>query len=187
MVHARENRIPLKHLWQIADETDVRTFADGFHARIRPAMSRIAYALQKTRHPKDLFHILRVLNEKGVITNPLILRACGSIANHYHDRLRDIESFTVNTRNSRQQYSSLIQHIFAKFSVPAFMEAVWVNGGNRYQQWFKHLGRGRNLRTAPGLPIAVTKNIAHHFCKAPAHYSVGEALRAAQIYAIGAL
>ena len=189
MVHAK-NRFPLTRLWclwRIADEkiTDIKTYAQGLHAHIRPVGTRILYALRKTRHPKKLFHILRILNQKGLIGNPLILRACDSIANHYQGRLRDIESFSVNTRNSRHQYSMLLRHLFATYSVPEFMDSVWFNGGNRYQQWFKHLGSGGNLRTAPGLPIQVTKKIAHHFCQSPAHYSVGEALRAAQIYAIG--
>ena len=191
MVHAsREHRLTLTRLWQLwqlADGkiTDIKTYAEGLPAQIRPVATRIVHALRNTQQREELFHIVRVLNENGLVGNPLILRACESIANHYEDKLQEIESFTVNTRKPRKQYSLLLRHLFARYSVPEFLDAVWFNSANRYQAWFKHIGSGGNLRTAPGLLIHVTKKIAHHFCLAPAYYSVEEALRAAQIYSIG--
>jgi len=195
LVHtSRENRLSLTHLslmhlWDIYNnkKINIETVGNRFHARIRPAATRILEGFQNSRHPAQLFHILQILDEKKLIRNPLILRAAESISNHYLDRLRDLECFSVSTQNTRQQYKMLIQHLFSNYPVPAFMDDVWFDRDqSNYQKWFKHIGGGGNLRTAPELPpIEITKKIAHYFCEAPAHFRVEEALRVAQLYALG--
>ena len=196
MVHPRKTkraaltsdwRLLLPRLQQIAEDesTDVNTSAQQFHARRRPAVAKILHALRTTRNPQNLVHILLNLNERGFVENPYILRSIGSIAGNYKDRLREIESWSVNTRNPRKQSSMLLRHLYAEYKVPLFMDSVWYKGGTLHQEWYKHLGLGKNFSTATGLPIQVTKKIAHHFCEAPSHYTVPEALRWAQIHAIG--
>ena len=195
MIHARRTnrrtsdwdvRLPLLRQIAADEKTDVDDWAQGFHAKKRPTVTRILYALKNTRHPKTLYHILTSLNEIGLIENPLILRAIQSIAAHYHDRVSSIETFPVNTTRMCKQFSMLLRHLFANYEVPLFMDSVWLGkGGSRFQSWFKHLGNGKSLRTALGVPITVTKKIAHHFGRAPAHYTVTEALRWGQVHAIG--
>ena len=46
-------------------------------------------------------------------------------------------------------------------------------------------GAGGNIRTAPGLPLPLTKKMAHHFLKAPGDYTVEEALCYGQVCALG--
>ena len=41
----------------------------------------------------------------------------------------------------------------------------------RQQGWYKHIGLGRNIRTAD-LPLPYTKMMAHHFLQAPDHFTV---------------
>ncbi len=190
MIHARrENRLSLTHLRHIANnkKIDITTYAqEEFPPWSRPAATRIMEAFRNTLQPEQLFDILQLLDEKKLIKNPLILRAAESISNNYLNRLRDLECFSVSTQNARQQYKMLIRHLFANYRVPEFMEYVWLNGKqNRYQEWFRHIGIGNSLRTAPGLPDHFTKKMAHHFCQSPAHFSVEEAVRSAQLYGIG--
>ena len=177
----------LPRLQQIAEDesSDVNTAAQQFHASRRPAVTKILHAFKTTRNPQNLLHILLNLNERGFVESLYMLRSIASVADNYKDRLRDIESWTLTTQNPRKQASLLLRHLYANYDVPLFMDSVFYKGGTLHQEWFKHLGSGQNLRSATGLPIQVSKKIAHHFGKAPAHYTVTEALRWAQIHAIG--
>ena len=70
-----------------------------------------------------------------------------------------------------EQFGSLARHLLARYDVPAFLDAAWRDGltaeGVRHQGWFKHVGRGENIRTADDLPIPMTKRMAHHFLQTP--------------------
>ena len=102
--------------------------------------------------------------------------------------IRPVETWKPKGHHPRQLFSSLARHLFAKYPVPLFMDAVWFPQGlfnaDRIQGWFQHLGLGLNLRTAD-LPIRYTKRMAHHFMQAPVHYSLADALRWGQILALG--
>src|SRR5262249_49909715 len=52
------------------------------------------------------------------------------------------------------------------------------------QEWFVHVGRGQNIRTAD-LPLPYTKRMAHYFMQAPAGLTVEAALRWGQIHGLG--
>ena len=92
------------------------------------------------------------------------------------------------THNSRRQFASLARHLFAEWPVPAFMDSGWFLGNGRgaiqQQEWFLHVGRGQNIRTAD-LPLPYTKRMAHHFMQAPADLTVEAALRWGQIHGLG--
>jgi hypothetical protein len=82
------------------------------------------------------------------------------------------------------QFAALAEHLLARFPMPRFMASVWLAGpsdGRTAQQvWYKRLGRGESIR-ALGLPLRLTRAMAHRFLNAPAHFSVTEALRWAQV------
>jgi hypothetical protein len=86
------------------------------------------------------------------------------------------------------QFASLAAHLLASYPVPACMTAAWFvrppGQVHPEQEWYKHLGRGHSLRTA-GLPLHLTRAMAHTFGQAPHHYSVKEALRWAQVRGLG--
>ncbi|HIG17418.1 MAG TPA: hypothetical protein EYQ31_09090 [Candidatus Handelsmanbacteria bacterium] len=73
--------------------------------------------------------------------------------------------------------------------VPAFFDSVWFAGdddqGRRQQAWFAHVGGGLNLRTAAGLPLVLTKRMAHNVPLAPADSTITEALRFSQVIGTG--
>jgi hypothetical protein len=65
--------------------------------------------------------------------------------------------------------------------VPRFLDAAWFEGfsanGERHRDWFAHIGIGQNIRTAPGLPVRLTKMQAHQFLLAPDGSTIVAALR----------
>jgi hypothetical protein len=65
------------------------------------------------------------------------------------------------------------------------MDRVWLAENETHQNWYKHIGTGQNIRTAPGIPVALTKKMAHHFLFAPKQYNVEEAIRWGQVHALG--
>ena len=57
----------------------------------------------------------------------------------------------------RRQFRDLLRHLIARYDVPAFLDAAWLEGltaeGVKHQGWYKHIARGQNISTAEGLPI----------------------------------
>ncbi len=110
-----------------------------------------------------------------------------------HDRkalwLRPLADWKPKSRNRERKFGELTHHLFDKFGdVPRFMESAWLRNDGaswRYRDWYVHLGRGYNLRTAK-LPVAFTKKMAHHFIGAPDDCSVEQAVRWGQMRALGA-
>lgn len=110
-----------------------------------------------------------------------------------HDRkalwVRQLDDWKPKAKNSERKFGELTHHLFDKYGdVPRFMEAVWLRGDRpswRYRDWYVHLGRGHNLRTAKSL-VPLTKKMAHHFLRAPDNYTVEQAVRWGQLWALGA-
>ncbi len=109
-----------------------------------------------------------------------------------HDRkalwLRPLHQWKTRSKNPVRQFGELTHHLFDKFGdVPSLMEVVWLRNDRpswRYRDWYVHLGRGHNLRTAKS-PVKVTKKIAHEFVRAPHDYTVEQAVRWGQLRALG--
>jgi hypothetical protein len=98
--------------------------------------------------------------------------------------LRPLEKWVLKSHNADKQFSSLARHLCAKYDVPVFMDKAWLQGNPTHQEWFKHLGAGKNIRTAIDLPIPLTKMVAHHFLQAPASYSIEAAIRWGQVHSL---
>jgi len=110
-----------------------------------------------------------------------------------HDRkalwLRSLDAWKPKSKNRDRKFGELTHHLFDQFGdVPQFMERVWLRNDRpswRYRDWYVHLGRGHNLRTAKS-PVPITKKIAHEFLSAPEHYVAEQAVRWGQMRALGA-
>lgn len=92
--------------------------------------------------------------------------------------LRDPLEWKPKSHNSSRQFSALAHHIMARYEVPTFMGTAWLRsekGAHRYRDWYVHLGRGHNIRTAKTL-YPMTKAAAHHFTNAPEDLSIEGAL-----------
>ena len=101
------------------------------------------------------------------------------------DWVRSVESWIPRTYNRDRQFASLSRHLLAKYDVPTFMNQVWFTTAKKRHRWFVFVGQGMNIRKVPGLPIEMTKKMAHHFMRAPDSYSINEALRWGQVMALG--
>lgn len=98
---------------------------------------------------------------------------------------KPIAAWSPGTHNVRKQFASLVRHLFAQYDVPLFMDAAWLTNNPLHQNWYKHLGAGKNIRTAESMPVALTKRMAHCFLTAPDTCSIEAAIRWGQIIALG--
>lgn len=112
------------------------------------------------------------------------LKAMFALAQHEASWLREPDEWRPAGDNPSRQFGSLARHLLAKSVVPRFMDGVWFlepsKIARQQQKWFKHLGKGGNIR-GTDIPVRLTKPMAHHFALAPDHYSVEEAFRWGQI------
>jgi len=109
---------------------------------------------------------------------------------HSENWLRSYKKWNPKTRNRHKQKSEFIRYLLAKYKIPTFMDSAWDTKPGQFsvphsQEWFIHMGKGQNIRTAEHLPCALSKKEAHHFLKAPDDYTILEAIRWGQIRALG--
>ncbi|HVR20269.1 MAG TPA: PcfJ domain-containing protein [Polyangiaceae bacterium] len=105
--------------------------------------------------------------------------------------VRPVEQWRPQTTEAARQLGELVRHLFERYPTPRFFESAW-----RRQQasrvdwaafdWYVHVAGGENIRTVPGLPVALSKRAAHELTVAPAELSPRRALRWAQLSALGA-
>jgi hypothetical protein len=151
------------------------------HPGALPAYDRLLRQVQ--RHTRWL----RPAGRPGDSRNPLNT-AVLALALHHADWLRPPEAWKPGGPSPWPQAASLAHHLLARYPVPACLTSVWFDPppGQPLPQhgWFKHLGRGGSLRTA-GLPLRLTRAMAHRLGQAPHHYRVFAALRWAQVVGMG--
>ena len=100
--------------------------------------------------------------------------------------VRPLDEWRPQSRNAARQFSHLARHLLARYEVPAFLDYVLLHYVPDYQQkWFRHVGQGGSLRTAPGMTPPLTKRMAHWALLAPAHCSAIEAVRWGQVRGLG--
>jgi len=106
------------------------------------------------------------------------------LALHHADWLRPVELWTPTGTSAWPQFTSLAQHLFAKYPIPVFMTSAWFGlppGEKLIQhEWYKKLGLGVSVRSLD-IPLLLTKTMAHWFLQAPDHYSILAALRWGQV------
>ncbi len=131
-----------------------------------------------------LFDARPVIDDYPRDEHNTLLGALASLATHHGAWIRPLDDWRPRIKNANRQFASLVRHLLAEYSVPAFMDSVWFKR-SRTQNWFIHVGRGYNIRTAERLFIPLTRRMAHDFMHAPSHYTVEHAFRWAQIHALG--
>ncbi|HJP30996.1 MAG TPA: hypothetical protein QGF95_10615 [Candidatus Latescibacteria bacterium] len=107
------------------------------------------------------------------------------LARCHADWVRPVTDWSPLNRHERQRFTELSRHLLARYEVPGFFDSVWFLGdhdeASRQQDWFAHVGTGNNLRTAAGLPLPLTKRMAHAVLQAPETSTITEALRYGQV------
>ncbi|HZZ78008.1 MAG TPA: PcfJ domain-containing protein [Gemmataceae bacterium] len=151
------------------------------HRDALPAYERLLWHVQaytNLLHPSD-----RAKDNRAIVNAGLL-----DLALHHGDWIRNIELWHPARQNVWPLFSSLAQHLLARCPVPRFMTSVWLDSSPRtqlrQQEWYKHLGRGENIRTAR-LPISLTRAMVHWFSQAPHHLTAVQAIRWAQVRGLG--
>ena len=146
----------------------------------------IALAFKRSKSPKLLLRLLLFLEKNSDLLDDIsYIKGIEAIARHYKCWVRPLEHWQVKRHNQSHQFSGLLRHLFATYSVPLFMDNVWFLENETHQKWYIHIGSGQNIRTAPSLPTELTKKMAHHFLDTPKQYNIDEALRWGQVHALG--
>jgi hypothetical protein len=136
--------------------------------------------------PETLYRLFQVVESRSkLLTSTEYIRGIIELSIDAGGWLRPIEDWRPDTHNAVRQFSSLARHLWAHYDVPIFLDKAWLSEDRTQQKWFKVIGSGKNIRTAPDLPITLTRNMAHFFLLAPDAYSVEAALRWAQVCALG--
>lgn len=112
------------------------------------------------------------------------VRGVVNLWRHRKDWLKTLETWTAPPRSATRQFTDLAEHLFARHPVPPFMNEAWFDGDPKHLAWYRHIGATGTILGAPNLPFPLTKKQARFFLGAPADYSVGAALRWAQVRAL---
>lgn len=118
----------------------------------------------------------------------MVVDALAALAGARPYWLREPWHWTPRTHNVRRQCTSLCRHLLARYEMPAWADAVWLDDSAAAREgrgWYVHLGRGDNLRTAADLPFPLTRAMAHFALRADADLSPRQALRWGQFVALG--
>lgn len=144
--------------------------------------------LQCAERYEDFFSTQPALPRLGQAAGNTFIDGLAALARHCADWVRPLRIWRPDSHNARRRFASLARHLLAEYEVPAFMDTAWFKGEKieaaQQQEWFKHIGRGQNIRTA-AVPVQLSKKMAHHFLQAPADMDVEGALRWGQIVGQG--
>lgn len=135
----------------------------------------------------DLFGLEPAITYYGSRPGNTYLEGLSQLARQHGDWLRPVEDWRPASHNPRRQFADLARHLTARYDVPLFMDAAWFQGDDaarQQQSWFKHIGRGQNIRTAD-VPVRLSKMMAHIFLQAPAEFTVPQAFRWSQVVGQG--
>ena len=133
--------------------------------KLQNAVTRaISEAFESSIAPKVLLKLLLYLEDNSdLLKETSYIQGIAALANHHESWIRSVETWKVKKHNRARQFSELARHLLAAYEVPPFMDCAWLNGNVTHQNWFKHIGIGQNIRTAPDIPIPLTKKMAHPF------------------------
>ena len=116
------------------------------------------------------------------------IHALASLAKHSRSWIRPLENWRPKVRNIRRQFHSLANHLLCEYETPMFLDAAWGETdsaeGELHREWYLHIGRGQNLRTA-NIPVALTKMMARFVAMAPATLTILQAIRWGQVRGMG--
>lgn len=132
-------------------------------------------------------HAVRLLEAQTQWGSNPFLFGLLSLASQRSHWVRPLAEWRPTSRNDLKQFSQLARYLLARYEVPAYLDAVLLDGYSDSVRgsWFRHIGQGGSLRTVPGLTVPLTKRMAHHALQAPDACKVIQALRWGQVIALG--
>lgn len=143
-------------------------------------------AVQDTEQQADLRTlVLQIDRCSSILKDDRFVPAVIRLAEHGSYWIRPPEAWKPRTKNRSKQFASLARHLFARYPVPTFLDQAWFGESEAPRNWFRLIGGGANIRQASDFPVPLTKKMSHHFLEAPDDYSIGAAIRWAQIRTLG--
>jgi hypothetical protein len=140
-------------------------------------------------------HLLRqlALRRTALFARAELAPALVQLGLHYHRRRRELDDWQPPSKNAFRQLDSLVRHLFDGFGdVPAWVRHRWGQASDDGRNGLcpsallVHLGSGQPLRSFAGLPVHLSKRLAHLMQQAPAGCTFYEAYRYAQLAERGA-
>ncbi len=117
-----------------------------------------------------------------------LINALATLATQSKSWIRPLENWRPKVRNIRRQFHSLANHLLCEYETPMFMDAAWSEPnsaeGELHREWYLHIGRGQNLRTA-NTPVELTKMMARFITMAPSTLTIPQAIRWGQVRGMG--
>ena len=117
-----------------------------------------------------------------------LLRGIFNISLRQREFIRPLHLWEPTLGSERRVFNSLLFHLFNHYETPPCLNSIWMEPrwkkNRKYQNWYLALAKGQSLRQLD-VPFPMTKRMVHHFYLAPHHYSIAEALRHAQVIALG--
>lgn len=173
-----------------------RVFGEAAKCRLDASVHLARAALADSPQNLGAYDALRsavhrnstLLSRRGPSGGPDAHAGVVQLAMHTADWVRPLEGWRCQERSPWVQFASLAEHLLARFPMPGFMASVWWTAPDpssaTQQEWYKRLGRGESVRRL-GLPVRLTRAMAHRFLGAPCHLTVTEAVRWAQVLGLG--
>lgn len=157
--------------------------ASALHKLQSTAPRPAAYAL-----PKALEHALRCHAPR--LLDPHYAAAVATLGEH--PWVRDIVDWRPRGKSPRTKLEGLLRHLLVRYDMPTFMFRVFSIEDERLRRMgielFVHLGQGGSLfrLVKEGrFPVPLTRRMCHLFMQSPAQLSLLEAIRRAQVTALG--
>ncbi|NRA92702.1 MAG: PcfJ domain-containing protein [Psychroserpens sp.] len=100
--------------------------------------------------------------------------------------VRPIEDWKNNCGAPEEQLKCLVQHCFALYETPKFLESAFFASEKKHMLWYVQLGKGKSVKSLANMPVELTSKMAHEFRNAPYFLTINEALRYAQAIGFGA-
>lgn len=112
------------------------------------------------------------------------------IVKEHENWVRPLDAWKATSKNPRVLFASICRHLLCQYPVPPVLEnALALHPYFTYKEasvkWYLWIGRGGNLSKCPEVPIPFHKKAAHLLFQAPRNLKFFNALRWAQIRAMG--
>jgi hypothetical protein len=166
----------------------------GFHSFNKRKKTRLAQWIAESAQPlnpkdRDSFRtLLLAMEEKraSILEERRHIGAMSRLARFSSRWVRAPAGYSARTYNPDRLFGDVARFLLARWPVPKFFDNAWSERStDTHREWFIHIGSGGNLRTAAGLPFALTKMMSHHALLAPDNTPIVSALRWGQVRALG--
>lgn len=136
----------------------------------------------------ELFSRLLAVARRGFSPGPVGPAALRNLARHASALLRAPEEWRPVAGHPLHVVASLAAHLYGRHPVPRFLASVWLGdddaAAHERRGWYLAHAGGAPFRRLP-LPLPLTRRMEHLFLASADHLTVTEALRRAEVLALG--